>query len=133
LEASQRNRFILPTLQSNFNYSINEILKRMNTLGIAETWRAIETLFCILPPNIYNKVETDYNDIIKKVNTVTNGSTVDFLAMVESNNECCLILEEFAFPFFRKMYELLYEGGYLEKTRHRLNKADFQELEKFES
>jgi len=115
LEASQRNRFILPTLQSNFNYAINEILKRMNTLGIAETWRAVETLFCILPPTIYDKVETDYNDIVKKVNTVTNGSTVDFLAMVESNNECCMVLEALAIPFFRKMYKLLYDGGYLEK------------------
>ena len=101
-------------------------------MGIGEVWRSIETLYMILPPSIFKEVETDYKDIVKKVNTVTNGSTVDFLAMVESNNECCLILEEFAFPFFRKMYELLYEGGYLEKTRHRLNKADFEELEKFE-
>jgi len=129
LEASQRNRFILPTLQSNFNYAVNEILRRMNTMGIAETWRSIETLYMILPPTIFAEVEGDYKRIVKRVNSVTNGSTVDFLAMVESNNECCLILEEFAFPFFRKMYELLYEGGYLEKTRHRLTKADFQELE----
>lgn len=110
-------RYILPTLQSNFNYSINEILKRMNNDGIGETWRAIETLFCILPPKIHKEVQIDYNDIIKKVNTVANGSTVDFLAMVESNNECCLVLEALAIPFFRKMYALLYKGGYLEKSR----------------
>jgi len=88
----------------------------MNTMGIGETWRSIETLYMILPPSIFNEVETEYNDIIKRVNTVTNGSTVDFLAMVESNNECCMVLEEFAVPFFRRMYELLYEGGYLEKA-----------------
>jgi len=133
LEASQRNRFILPTLQSNFNYAINEVLKRMNTVGIAETWRAIETLFTILPPKIYEVVETDYNDIVKKVNTVTNGSTVDFLAMVESNNECCIVLEELAFPFFRKCYELLYKGGYLEKQSSRLSAKHFNELESEET
>lgn len=115
MATTSSQRYILPTLQSNFNYSINEILKRMNNVGIGETWRAIETLFHILPPKIYSQVETDYKDIIKKVNAVTNGSTVDFLAMVESNHECCMVLEEYAVPFFRKMYELLYKGGYLEK------------------
>jgi len=88
----------------------------MNNLGIAETWKAIETLFCILPPKIHKEMREDYKDIIKKVNMATNGSSVDFLAMVESNNECCLILDEFAIPFFRRMYEALYKGGYLEKT-----------------
>jgi len=102
---------------TNFNYVINEILKRMNNTGIAETWRGIETLFCILPPDIHKEVREEYKNIVRLVNKVTNGSTVDFLAMVESNNSACLILEEFAVPFFRKMYELLYKGGYLEKTQ----------------
>jgi len=118
---------------SNFNYAVNEVLRRMNTMGIGEVWRAIETLHVILPPTIYDEVEDDYKRIVKQVNKASSGSSVDFLAMVESNNECCLILEEYAIPFFRKMYELLYKGGYLEKTWHRLNKADFQELEKVES
>jgi len=102
----------------------------MNNTGIAETWRSIETLYMILPPKIFAEVKDDYERIVKRVNSVTNGSTVDFLAMVESNNECCLILEEFAFPFFRKMYDLLYKGGYLEKQSHRISAKDF---EKFES
>jgi len=133
LEDSKRNPFVLPTLMSNFNYAVNEVLRRMNTMGIGEVWRAIETLHVILPPTIYDEVEDDYKRIVKQVNKASSGSSVDFLAMVESNNECCLILEEYAIPFFRKMYELLYKGGYLEKTWHRLNKADFQELEKVES
>ena len=133
MEDSKRNPFVLPTLMSNFNYAVNEVLRRMNTMGIGEVWRAIETLHVILPPTIYDEVEDDYKRIVKQVNKASSGSSVDFLAMVESNNECCLILEEYAIPFFRKMYELLYKGGYLEKTWHRLNKADFQELEKVES
>ena len=115
MEASKRNPFVLPTLQTNFNYVINEVLKRMNNLGIAETWRAIETLFCILPPTLHKEVEADYKNIVRQVNMATNGSTVDFLAMVESNSAACMVLDEFAIPFFRKMYESLYIGGYLEK------------------
>ena len=88
METPRQNPYILPTLQSNWNYAINEILRRMNNVGISEVWRAIETLKCILPPKIHEEVETEYNDIIKKINAVTNGSSVDFLAMVESNNEC---------------------------------------------
>ena len=133
MEASKRNPFVLPTLMSNFNYAVNEVLRRMNTMGIGEVWRAIETLHTILPPSIFDEVDSEYKDIVKRVNTVTNRATVDFLAMVESNNECCLVLEEFAIPFFRKMYDKLYQGGYLEKTWHRLIKEDFQELEKAES
>jgi len=117
MEASRKNPYILPTLQTNFHYVIGEILKRMNNLGISETWKAIETLFCILPPTIHKEMREDYTSIVKKVNMVTNLSSVDFLQMVESNAECCQILEEFAVPFFRRMYELLYDGGYLEKTQ----------------
>ena len=102
-------------------------------MGLGETWKSIETLYMILPPTIFAEVEGDYKRIVKRVNSVTNGSTVDFLAMVESNNECCLILEEFAFPFFRKMYELLYKGGYLEKESYRLTKKDFKKLESEET
>lgn len=108
-------RYILPTLQSNFNYAINEILKRMNTVGIAETWKAIETLYKILPPTIKSEVKADYMNILKRLKFETNDTSVDFLAMVEANNVYCLILEELASPFFEKMYALLYEGGYLEK------------------
>jgi len=105
----------------------------MNTMGIAETWRSIETLYMILPPTIFAEVEGDYKKIVKRVNSVTNGSTVDFLAMVESNNECCIVLEELAFPFFRKCYELLYKGGYLEKQSSRLSAKHFNELESEET
>lgn len=133
METPKQNPYVLPTLQSNFNYAVNEVLRRMNNLGIAATWRAVETLFVILPPSIHEKLENEYKDIVNRVNTVTNGSTVDFLAMVESNNECCMVLEEFAVPFFRKMYDKLYSGGYLEKTWHRLIKEDFKELEENES
>lgn len=115
MEISQTSRYITPTLQSNWNYAINEVLKRMNNVGIAEVWKAIETLYTILPPTIYEKAKAEYARIVNQVNNATNGSTVDFLAMVESNNEACLILEELAIPFFRKMYDALYKGGYLEK------------------
>ena len=115
MEASKRTPFILPTLQSNLNYAINEVLRRRNTLPIGDTWRSIETLFSILPPSIYNEVEDDYNRIIKLLNNANNGSSVDFLQMVESNAACCEILETYAFPFFRNMYYLLYKGNYLEK------------------
>lgn len=87
----------------------------MNNVGIAETWKAIETLYTILPPTIFDKVQTEYKSIIKQVNEANDGSSVDFPSMVEANKEACLILEELAIPFFRKMYSLLYKGGYLEK------------------
>lgn len=120
METSQAKPFITPTLQSNWNYAINEVLKRMNNLDIGETWKAVETLFQILPPKIYEKVEKEYKAIVKRVNEANNGSGVDYQDMIETNREACTVLEVFAIPFFRKMYSLLYNGGYLEKLQREL-------------
>jgi len=106
----------LPTLQSNLNYAVNEILRRMNCVGIGEVWRSIETLHMILPPPIFKEVASEYERITKRLSKANNGNSVDFLQMVESNAACVEILEWDAFPFFRMMYDKLYEGGYLEKT-----------------
>jgi len=84
-------------------------------MGVGEIWKSIETLYLILPPSIFDEVEKDHDKIVKLLNNANNGSTVDFIAMVESNSECYLILEQNAFSFFRRMYYLLYKGNYLEK------------------
>jgi len=113
MENSQK--FILPTLASNFNLAISEILNRMNSDSLGEQWRAMVTLYHILPPAIYDKVKGDYEKITKKINHVGNSGSISYIDLVQDNDEVNAILEEFASPFFRKMYELLYEGGYLEK------------------
>lgn len=115
MESSSAYKYITPTLQSNFNYAIGEVLKRMNNMDIADTWQAIETLYTILPPKIFEQVQSEYKTIIAKVNKVNSGDSVDYMAMVTANNETKRVLGELAIPFFRRMYEALYAGGYLEK------------------
>ena len=127
MEATQTRRYITPTLQANWNLAIGDVIRCLNAGLIYEAWLALETLYNILPPDIYKKVVNDYQTIKKDFDSHGTDSA-SYEIIVESYDSGLATLREAVRPFFRKMYELLYEGGYLEKKAREIDTNAPQEL-----
>jgi hypothetical protein len=110
-------KFVLPTLQGNFNLCISECLNRANQGLIYETWISLKTLHSILPPNIYDNadVEKQYVEIEKFLNRNNGAGRTNFIDQRQDVKQSLSFLAAHIQPFFRLMYRLLYEGGYLQK------------------
>lgn len=114
METAQAHRYITPTLQANWNLAISEVIRCLNSNLTYETWLALQTLYDILPPEIYKEV-TVKHDMIEKEFLATATDSSSYEAQILSFNNGMNILRKHERTFFREMYELLYKGGYLEK------------------
>jgi hypothetical protein len=131
MEAERRT--YQPTYQSVLINALNDVVNALNNGSSFDAWRAIKTLYDLLPPECSAECKPAYDEVYDGIGRI-HADTRSGIDKVGANMKFRYYLGKYLAITNRKLLIVfknsLHKHGYLEKVWQPLDSGDFKDLEK---